>query len=1324
VFKKALRVATAFGVLLAGYAGYVHAFALLAKAIGQPTKTPPFGGHESRSVRQAIELAARAFGPTHWAADKGLQIRIYNAERGFWMYARDQARKGDGRRVEFTPFAAIVSSPDGRVVKTIVGESAVIDLDRPYESAMKPGADNGALKVVHARIEKDVFIRDDKGTPDDPADDLRIGPLTHLEYDGVGLRIFTADQDVPVEDASFRITGDVLSITLRAKDDLNPAAGFDGAKSLSFRRNVHIVMADAGPGGLLVGGNPAKPPARDAQAAPVNGARLRGAPEPPKNPLDLHAAGSFAESAPPALRVDLPPPVPPVLVGPPATQGPTFVEFDRNVEVVRGDPAKAPDHLDCDHLRLTLVPEDRAAVAAKAEAHKALAPADELDGDAAAAPPGGGPGGNLTLARAVASGHNVWLRSPGQGANVRCNELIHVKHLPDAPDETYFRGDPTNRMVVEKTDVAQDGPDKGKVTSYTRITTLEAKVFDDGRGNDYAKIVARGKGDLESRPGIDKAVTHTANWSDSLTIKPEEGPAPAGRPGGPARMAYKKITLEAGPDGSVADRVGFTDVAAKTSLDARKTIVVWLRPKTPELEPKPNAKAGTPAGDMVDKGTTPGGAFEIEKLLALDDVHLKSPTQTLIGRTRLDATFESRPALLDLETRQAAAETRPAQANPEVEANAEASDRPATAPAAAGAAPATTPPLTPVPRPDPQAKAVADRVWAKILLRPGGKNAAKPEAGADAQAGKPAGLAGMGGGQRAEIDEVFLLGGVRFHQDPAPGKAKGTDVAGESVYLLNQGDDRMRFQVYNYDPKAAAPGSNPEKNDRTPLARVETDEMTIAGKMIALDQAANQAWVTGRGSLARLTAQGLLTDKAVTGPAEVKGGDKAKNQAKATTPAGPTPAPVKMSLMTISFGKGMHFYGTAEDPIGRPAARAEFFENVRAVTDEATIDCSEKMIVFLDQTVKLVRPKPAVKGPAAGDDGEPKPEGPKPDVALVECFRDVVVVNHKLDPKTKALLQKQRIEGDYLVFEKGPGKFRVPGEGVVYLYEREAVDAVAEAGVVAPGPGLAPAGSRRRITPTAGPGLGQDRGVPVVGRTTTRGPGDATRLNGQAQLKGKEKGKGAAPPPPPLVLTQVRFNREMTGRFGSGTKESEQTEPRWADFFGDVEAVRGRVANANSVIDPDSLPADGKFMTAQVLRVVSEPNPSKPDDPPRYLMRAWENAVARTPDSTIQADTLTYDSAKDLFYAYGENGHYVLLAQQGQAGQPATVVPGRTVMYNLKTGASQIIDPQSAKLIDAKTGFRPQPSKPKDDFIKPRLPNRQRFKNNPGSIERKGFNSR
>src|SRR5262249_9551616 len=95
----------------------------------------------------------------------------------------------------------------------------------------------------------------------------------------------------------------------------------------------------------------------------------------------------------------------------------------------------------------------------------------------------------------------------------------------------------------------------------------------------------------------------------------------------------------------------------------------------------------------------------------------------------------------------------------------------------------------------------------------------------------------------------------------------------------------------------------------------------------------------------------------------------------------------------------------------------EFYKDVHAETEDSSIDCRDVMRTYLDQTVKLVRPrrepKPSSEGKKGGSGGEAEAEEPKPEVALVECISDVVVINRKRDPEPlKGVTEGQRIEAD------------------------------------------------------------------------------------------------------------------------------------------------------------------------------------------------------------------------------------------------------------------------------------------------------------------------
>ena len=1243
MFKKALQVATAFGLLVAGYAVYVHVFSLLARSFA-PSRSlvwiPPLD--ESTTAREATERAAYMFGPDSWQTDKKLPIRIYNAERGFWMYAKDYKRLDDGKTIELSPFSMIWGSRDGKSFKTATSDMARIDFDRAIGMAGKPG-ESGSQKITRARIEGNVELLDDKGTPD-RADDLKISRLKHLVYDEKTLQI-RSDSDLMIEDGDSTITGTGLLIQLRPKDDAAPgsSAGFNGAQTAIIEKNVHIVMRDVGPAGIL----PGTPTTTSAKTPAKRG----------PTPLDLRCKGR--------MQVDLPRSRPAVAVGPPAPPEPTFAEFFINVDVVRGVPNQPQDSLTCDQLRLMLISGEKppgAATGAKS-------------GDTAS---------NLTLRRADATGQNVWLVSAAQGIKARCNQLIHKKRMPASPDETYFRGDATSRLVIEKVDLATEGPNKGKVNGYTLIRTVDATIFDDGTGNENSTIVARGPGEMESRSAPDKPVERTARWLDQLTMQPDQP--------GATTPTVKRLTLTGQP--------GFTDALSKASLDARRILVVWLAPK-----PAAPALAKTDPG--VSKA---GGAFDIQKLVALGDVHLKSPGKTLTARDRLDAEFESPVPTIVVDARNRPAPPSPAAAAPE----------PLPSPAKPGEPIAERPV-------EPEARAVSDRVWVKLRLAP-----------ATATPPVTASIRGDSGGKQAEIDRVFFRGNVTFHQDPAAGKVKGTDVSGAAVDLFKTGAETSRFIVFDElppdpgkprvkAPEPSIPGDAFEQviakaTNRDDLfgrlAKIDTDELSIRGKVIGLDQTVHEAWVDGLGSLTRTTAAGLLSDKT---PEPAKADPKAKVKVKATakddapkravaeTPSGP---------ITITFTDGMKFLGRSTDPTNRAVAKAEFFGEVHAWTDDSSLDCGEtlpsglgrassppSMRLYLDRVVTLTRPKtsPKASAPVQPDDDA------KADVALIECFQNVIAVNLKRAPNKGELLEGQRIVCERLTYEKATGKFVVPSEGEVFLYQR---DGQATPGLSGSKLSDAAGHDDHRILRISAPGSSRsaDANQPaaVIGRNAVRNPSATVRPQPRAL--------------PSLMLTQIHFTREMHGRFGSG-KATDAAEDRQADFFGDVEVLRAKVPNLNTVLDPDEKPADAQSITAQILRVVSEPNrdPKKPKAGPRNLLRAWEEAYATIEDKTIQADTITYDSLFNVFYAYGEDGKDVLIAGAPRFGQPASITAGRAAMYNVATGEAQLIEPTTVAFVNNRTGVRPTVVKPPKDETKIKRPPRAKFRNPRGNIERKDF---
>ena len=80
----------------------------------------------------------------------------------------------DGKRMRMKPFLLITKLRDGKNTKSITADRAVFDLNAPFGFDANSGRE--PLKIKHAHLEPNVRVRDDKGTPRDPNDDMNIGP--------------------------------------------------------------------------------------------------------------------------------------------------------------------------------------------------------------------------------------------------------------------------------------------------------------------------------------------------------------------------------------------------------------------------------------------------------------------------------------------------------------------------------------------------------------------------------------------------------------------------------------------------------------------------------------------------------------------------------------------------------------------------------------------------------------------------------------------------------------------------------------------------------------------------------------------------------------------------------------------------------------------------------------------------------------------------------------------------------------------------------------------------------------------------------------------
>ena len=655
----------------------------------------------------------------------------------------------------------------------------------------------------------------------------------------------------------------------------------------------------------------------------------------------------------------------------------------------------------------------------------------------------------------------------------------------------------------------------------------------------------------------------------------------------------------------------------------------------------------------------------------MNDAHLVAPTKNLTARNRLDVSFVPAP-------------------KPQMASNGTTAGpvpgTTAAAPAAASETQANNQAQSKKQPDEPNMIALADLVEATIVVdanpdaqnakgKPTG-NAATRKASSSTTAGDP--------NSTYEVRDARLFGKVRLHQDPSPGKTKGQDATGEALILHNEGPGKAIFNLY-HDPRAKK--AERRAFPRRPLAEVITEDQTIKGEVIGVNQNTDEAWVDGPGQLVQMTDRNLMTDK-TDEPGKTGGESAAAKDAQAIKPKPITRAgkvqPDRVPLV-ITWQEKMRFHGRSLDPENHPSAKAEFFKEVWAFMEDGKLYSRDIMTTYTDKPIpladlgKMNQKKTAVAGSGVNGqvevEGAEKAEEPKPDLTLIQLVGQAQAITRKVDPDRPVVLSQQVIRGDTIIYDRRTGDFQVPSSGMVYLYDR------GDNTSVQPGPKpVDNVATRRTIRPTSG------------------------RPDDRPGRKAPEPGKKQTIQP--LVLTQIKFTREMKGRFGTG-RETDKTAVRWADFFGNIETARAVVPNERKSFDYDRLPPDAYFLTSQTMRVVTEPPPpgSPENAPARNFLKAWENAFARTNDTTISADVITYDSRNDLMYANGEEGRLVQVVKQNSVGQPMSPTVAEAVRVNPQTGAADVIGSRDLMWVDTRTGTRPKPLPPPDpNAKKPKKP--------------------
>ena len=656
MLKNALKIAMTFGLLVAGYLGYERAFAF-ASGFSRPprlSRVIPASDlvTQSDTSKLADEIAARAFGPDHWTAHHRNSTRWYNPGQNYVIYFKDFQRLRSGEEMKLAPFIVIWVSKDGKSLKSLRSERATVRFDKALD-VTNPGA---VGQVSWAQAVDDVWIVDDKGTAT-KEDDLKIGPLTHLDFEAKRDRI-TSGSAVHMVDRNMDLTSVGVAIDLRPSGAKTAGgSGYAGARTITFLRNVKVDVADVGKSGVVPGTGPV------AAADPK-------APRKPK-------PGRATSAGP--LRIDVPPPRIIPDVGPPMPSEPTLAHFEQQVTVMQGDPTDNPDRIDGDHLYLTLVPAlelptTPEASRLKREAKAALKEQAEVEGTEEEAT---GPVSELSLVTARATGHAVFLTSPGRGIKGVGEELMYKRNAPIADDLIYFSG--SRQTDLERTNYVVGKDKVPRVESVDRLRAKDLNIFQ--RPDGQANVVARGPGRMETRASKDDSIARTAVFTEEMQVvnlKMADG------------TPRRRLTLKGKPS---------VDSAAQGRLSARDQIIALLKPK-----PRPEGEAAKEGQDE----------FTIENVDALVDVDLETarlaprPGKPAPGRRHVHARDR-----LHAEFEQAAATTDP---KPDAEPKpATAAEPPKAAEPAAEAAP--------VPPPEPDTEVEADEVWTWITqpAEPGGK---------------------------------------------------------------------------------------------------------------------------------------------------------------------------------------------------------------------------------------------------------------------------------------------------------------------------------------------------------------------------------------------------------------------------------------------------------------------------------------------------------------------------------------------------------------------------------------------------------------------------
>ncbi len=392
----------------------------------------------------------------------------------------------------------------------------------------------------------------------------------------------------------------------------------------------------------------------------------------------------------------------------------------------------------------------------------------------------------------------------------------------------------------------------------------------------------------------------------------------------------------------------------------------------------------------------------------------------------------------------------------------------------------------------------------------------------------------------------------------------------------------------------------------------------------------------------------------------------------------------------------MEFFGQPKD--SPDYAYALFTGDVHARTEDSSMVC-QRMKAVLDGPVSFRKAVPVPGAdPAVAPEPEPQPERSKR-ITLVHCLNDVELIHRKLNPTTGQLDQKGRVVGQDVKYNLVSGRFLVDGEGDAWLYKAEAPKG-SQGAASTPGPPggnpdrpapAPPAPNGRRVPTTSVPRAPAAGLAPTTRTRTTAAPVDSN----QTTRVTRRKPAADAPPPVPLELTRITFHKRVEGRFLAEDAEDDPGTPMLATFLGTVQVIHAKVPDEDADLSADNAPPGFFYVTSEKLDVVREApipgtRPGEETQEQFFIDAEGGRPGAVSPPWAIAANRITYDSLKDLVYAYGdENG--VQFGYVDRPGQPPSYTSSRAVMFNRRTQNFQAIEPKSVLLVDPRSGIRAVP---------------------------------